>query len=99
MRSTKCRNDAPALTPLLIREHLSDDQLEHYYMGIMVLESELTELEEHLLWCTFCVKRAEETQNYVDAMRVACFCLERGCGVMAAPINLDSRLVDMSKSA
>jgi len=33
----------------------------------------LAHLEEHLLWCASCVERAEETQDYVDAMRVAAY--------------------------
>lgn len=51
-------------------EHISDDDLEGYYLGMVTKEEELGPLEEHLLWCTSCVERAEETQDYVDAMRV-----------------------------
>ena len=28
-------------------------------------------LEEHLLWCSKCVERAEESADYVDALRAA----------------------------
>jgi hypothetical protein len=52
-------------------EHISDYDLERYYLGMVTEENELAVLEEHLLWCTSCVERAEETQDYVDAMRVA----------------------------
>ena len=54
-------------------EHISDHDLERYYLGMVTEESELAALEEHLLWCTSCVERAEETQDYVDAMRVAAY--------------------------
>lgn len=52
-------------------EHISDHDLERYYLGIVTDEAELAPLEEHLLWCAWCVERAEQTQDYVDAMRVA----------------------------
>jgi anti-sigma factor RsiW len=52
-------------------EHISDHDLERYYLGMVTDEEELALLEEHLLWCSWCVERAEETQEYVDAMRVA----------------------------
>ncbi len=50
--------------------HLSDYDLERYYLGMVTDESELAPLEEYLLWCGWCVERAEQTQDYVDAMRV-----------------------------
>jgi hypothetical protein len=34
-------------------------------------ESERRPLEEHLLACSSCVKRAETTRDYVDAIRAA----------------------------
>jgi len=51
-------------------EHISDHDLERYYLGMVIDEAELAPLEEHLLWCTWCVELAEQTQDYVDAMRV-----------------------------
>ena len=51
-------------------EHISDHDLERYYLGMVTDEAELVPLEEHLLWCPSCVERAEQTQDYVDAMRV-----------------------------
>jgi hypothetical protein len=38
--------------------------------------AELETLEEHLLVCSLCVKRAEEAQDYVDAMRAAAAVIE-----------------------
>ena len=51
--------------------HISDHDLGRYYLGMVTEEEELAPLEEHLLWCPPCAERAEETQDYVDAMRVA----------------------------
>jgi hypothetical protein len=50
-------------------EHISDHDLERYYLGMVTDEAELAPLEEHLLWCTWCVERAEQTQDDVDAIR------------------------------
>ena len=36
---------------------------------MVVDEAELAPLEEHLLACPKCVKRAEESADYVDAIR------------------------------
>jgi anti-sigma factor RsiW len=54
-------------------EHISDHDLERYYLGMITDDDELERLEEHLLCCPPCVERAEETQDYVDAMRVALY--------------------------
>ena len=54
-------------------EHISDHDLERYYLGMVTEEEELATLEEHLLWCPSCVERAEEAQDYVDAMRVVSY--------------------------
>ena len=51
--------------------HISDDDLERYYLGMVTAEEELAPLEEHILACPSCAKRAEAAQDYVDAMRVA----------------------------
>jgi anti-sigma factor RsiW len=51
--------------------HIADHDLERYYLGMIEGEDELAQLEEHLLCCPECVNRAEQTQHYVDALRVA----------------------------
>jgi hypothetical protein len=51
--------------------HLSDHDLERYYLGMVTDEAELASLEEHLLACAECMERAEETEEYVDAIRRA----------------------------
>jgi hypothetical protein len=52
-------------------EHVRDDDLERYYLGMITDEAELAQLEQHLLACPQCVDRAEESDAYVDAMRAA----------------------------
>jgi hypothetical protein len=50
-------------------EHISDHDLEGYHLGMVVDEANLAPLEEHLLACPKCVERAEESADYVDAIR------------------------------
>jgi hypothetical protein len=50
-------------------EHVSDTDLERYYLGMIPDGPELAALEEHLLKCGECVDRAEETAHYVDMIR------------------------------
>jgi hypothetical protein len=50
-------------------QHISDDDLERYYLGHIRGEAELAPLEEHLLSCPACVSRAEASDWYVDLMR------------------------------
>ena len=52
-------------------QHISDHDLERYYLGMVTDESELAPLEDHLLACPACAQRSEETQDYVDAVRSA----------------------------
>jgi hypothetical protein len=51
--------------------HISDHDLERYYLGMVTDEAELAILEEHILACASCAERADEAQDYVDAMRAA----------------------------
>ena len=55
--------------PMEFVNHISDHDLERYYLGMVKDEAELASLEEHLLACPACVERAESTQDYVDALR------------------------------
>ena len=50
-------------------KHVSDHDLERYYLGMIKNEIELAALEEHILACASCAERAEEAQDYVDVMR------------------------------
>jgi hypothetical protein len=50
--------------------HISDDELEAYYMGTAP-ESELVRIVEHLVWCSNCLRRLDFTEGYIDAMRQA----------------------------
>jgi hypothetical protein len=51
------------------RSHITDHDLERYLR--MVVEPELTTLEEHLLGCPACAERAEQSAVWVDAIRAA----------------------------
>jgi hypothetical protein len=52
-------------------QHLSDEDLERYYLGRIETESELAPFEEHLLACEHCANRANTAQDRVDAIRRA----------------------------
>jgi hypothetical protein len=51
--------------------HITDHDLEQYYLDMVKDESELAALEEHILACGSCAERADEAQDFVDAMRIA----------------------------
>jgi hypothetical protein len=62
--------DPPLDQLFLGMEHISDHDLERYYLGMIPEDSsERSAIEEHLLICVACLERAEQTQDYVDAMR------------------------------
>ena len=52
-------------------DHLSDDDVERYHLGMIADEAELAPFEEHLLSCPACAERAEESAEYVDTLRAA----------------------------
>ena len=49
--------------------HISDHDPERFHLGMVKDEAELAAIEEHLLACPKCVERAEESADYVDAIR------------------------------
>jgi len=49
--------------------HISDHGLERYCLGMITEERELAPLEEHILACPVCAVRAEETLDYVEAVK------------------------------
>jgi len=56
--------------------HLTDTDLERYYLGMVTDGAELATLEEHLLVCPACVDRAEASDAYVDVVRAAATLLD-----------------------
>jgi len=63
------------LTPSFARSqsktpHITDDDLELYHLG-MLPENVLMTVEEHYLTCLKCAQRAQETADYLNAMRAA----------------------------
>lgn len=54
-----------------MRQHISDHDLERYYLGQITAEAELASVEEHLLWCDECIDLAENAEAYVNCVRIA----------------------------
>jgi Putative zinc-finger len=50
--------------------HISENNLEAYYMG-KVPESELARIEEHLLWCHDCLNQLLASERYIKALQKA----------------------------
>jgi hypothetical protein len=57
-------------------KHPSNDDLERYCLGRLTDQAELAAIEQHLLVCAECISRAQETQDYIDAIRAAAQDLE-----------------------
>jgi hypothetical protein len=51
--------------------HISEHDLERDHLGMVKHEAELAIVEEHVMVCLHCIDDAEETAQYVDAMRAA----------------------------
>jgi hypothetical protein len=51
--------------------HVSDDDLECLYLGMILQEQDLAAMEEHLLVCPECIERAQASQVYIDGLRAA----------------------------
>jgi hypothetical protein len=49
--------------------HISDHDFERFHLGTVKDETELAMIDEHLLVCSTCIDAAEETAQYVDAIR------------------------------
>ena len=50
--------------------HISDDTLELYCLGKLPITDQAP-VEEHILSCPACAARAQEWQEYINAMRAA----------------------------
>ncbi len=51
--------------------HLTDTDLERYYLSVIRQGPEMDALEEPLLGCPECLWRSAETQDYVNVIRAA----------------------------
>jgi hypothetical protein len=52
-------------------DHLSDEDLERYYLGMVADDStDSARIEEHLLWCQECLDRCIATELYIDQLRI-----------------------------
>ena len=71
-------------------EHVTDHDLERFYLGMVPDGSpEEQAIEEHLLWCRECVARAEASDGYVDAIRAATIRGNFDLGVSPIPFSPD----------
>lgn len=52
-------------------EHISDDDLERYWLGTVTNQDELAAINDHLLLCSACMERAEEIRDFVILIRKA----------------------------
>ena len=66
---------APAHSLFMQWTHITDHDLERYYLGMVTKKAELAPVEEHILACPVCAERADEAQAYVDAIRAAAIIL------------------------
>ena len=48
--------------------HISDDNLERFFLNGIRSCQEIAEIEEHLLWCDSCIDRAKATECYVKTI-------------------------------
>jgi hypothetical protein len=51
-----------------MQPHISVEDLERYYLGIMPKAQERATLEKHLLVCRECLQRARHVKRYINAM-------------------------------
>jgi hypothetical protein len=58
-------------------DHPLEEALERYHLGRITDEAELAPLEEHLLACPVCVRRAEWVADYLDTLRAALAQIDR----------------------
>jgi anti-sigma factor RsiW len=58
--------------------HISELDLERYWLGMVKDEGELASLEEHLVACPACGERAASTLEYVDTIRAALKRIQEG---------------------
>ena len=52
-------------------DHISELDLERYYLGMVTAEAERVPLKDHISACGSCTERAEAVQDFVDMLRVA----------------------------
>jgi hypothetical protein len=49
--------------------HIPQDRLEKYVLDHVVYETELAEIEEHLLWCEYCLDYVEDMERFLKALK------------------------------
>jgi predicted anti-sigma-YlaC factor YlaD len=51
--------------------HISEENLERYYLGTVANSVDSDTIEEHLLWCEECQDRHIATESYINTLRIA----------------------------
>jgi hypothetical protein len=82
-----------------IVSHISEHNLERYYLGQITDEAELAPLEKHLLLCQECLDSVIEAEWLVDNIRVALLRHADAKGRPAAMPPLDGVAIDRPLSA
>jgi hypothetical protein len=49
--------------------HIPQERLEKYVLDHIVNETELAEIEEHLLWCGYCLDYVEDMERFLKALK------------------------------
>jgi hypothetical protein len=49
--------------------HIPQDRLEEYVLDHIVNETELAEIEEHLLWCEYCLDYVEDMEWFLSRLK------------------------------
>lgn len=61
-------------------DHITDHDLEFYYLGMLRSSTDVMRLQEHLAACHQCVRRAITTADYIEAMQRALIALHGAVG-------------------
>jgi hypothetical protein len=51
-----------------LQDHISDEELEKFYLGLVPGQDELDRIEIHIRICSLCSLKADWTQDYVRTM-------------------------------
>jgi len=50
--------------------HIPHERLDAYVLGSIGSESDVAEIEEHLLWCEHCLDYVEEMEQFIKSLKV-----------------------------
>lgn len=61
-------------------DHITNHDLELYYLGMLRSSTSVMRLQEHLATCPQCVRRAITTADYIESMQRALIALNESVG-------------------